>query len=90
MGTAYLKYADMTIKAIKELILIKNSKEIRGNMIDCCKFMVSSGTTQEQKYAILLQVQQWYMSAQSQGLQIQPLQRRKAVSGKVEETESGL
>ncbi len=56
MGASYLKYAEMTIKIIKELILIKNSREIRGNMIDCCKFMVAAGTSQEQKYAILSQI----------------------------------
>ena len=57
MGAHYLKYAEHTIRIIKELILIKNSKEIRGNMVDLCKFMVSSGTSQQQKYAILCQIE---------------------------------
>ena len=26
-------------------------------MVDCCKFLVASGTTQEQKYAILCQIE---------------------------------
>lgn len=57
MGPHFLKYAEHMIKIIKELILIKYSKEMRGNMVDCCKFLVSSGTNQEQKYAILSQIE---------------------------------
>lgn len=63
MGSAYLKYAESTINIVKELIMIKNSKEIRGNMIDCCKFMVAAGTTQEQKYALTCQVEGLLSSA---------------------------
>ena len=57
MGPHFLKYAEHMIKIIKELILIKYSKEMRANMVDCCKFLVSSGTSQEQKYAILSQIE---------------------------------
>lgn len=57
MGAAYLKYAEHTIAIVKELIMIKHNKQIRGNMIDCCKFMVAAGTTQEQKHALTYQVE---------------------------------
>lgn len=40
MGASFLKYAEPTIRIIKELILIKNSKEMRENMVGCCQFMV--------------------------------------------------
>ena len=40
MGAAYFKYAEHTVRIIKELILIKNSKEMRGNMVDCCRSLV--------------------------------------------------
>lgn len=63
MGSSFLKYTENTIKIIKELILIKNSREIRGNMVDCCKFMVASGTTQEERYAILSQIEPSLSSA---------------------------
>ena len=58
MGQTFLKYVEPTIKVIKELILIKNSKEMRGNMVDCCKFMVAAGANPEQKYVILSQIEE--------------------------------
>lgn len=39
---------------IEELIILKNSKEMRGNMIDCCKFMIIAGRTLEEKNAIIV------------------------------------
>jgi hypothetical protein len=57
MGPAFLKYAEHTVTVIRELILIKNSKEMRANMVDCCKFLVAAGTSPEQKHAILCQIE---------------------------------
>jgi hypothetical protein len=53
MGTAFAKYVDYMFPLIEELIIIKNSKEMRGNMIDCCKFMVLAGSTPEQSHGVL-------------------------------------
>ena len=53
MGMAFGKYIDYMFPLIEELIIIKNSKEMRGNMIDCCKFMVLDGTTPEHSHSIL-------------------------------------
>lgn len=63
MGSAYLKYAEHTVKIIKEIMHLKSSREIRGNMIDCCKFMVAAGTTQQQRYEILSQIEGCLSSA---------------------------
>jgi len=30
---------------------------MRGNMVDCCKFLVTAGTTPEQRFSILSQVE---------------------------------
>ncbi len=57
MGVAYLKYAEHTIKIIKELIMFKNSREMRSNMIECCKFIVAAGNDPQQKYTILSQIE---------------------------------
>lgn len=48
MGTAFGKYVNYMYPLIEDLITIKNSKEMRGNMIDCCKFMVLDGASPEQ------------------------------------------
>lgn len=56
MGTNFVKYIEYMYPLIEELIIIKNSKEMRGNMIDCCKFMVLDGRTPEEKNAILTRV----------------------------------
>jgi hypothetical protein len=56
MGMNFMKYAEHMMPLIDELIMIKNSKEMRGNMIDCCKFMVQNGATMEQKNMILNRV----------------------------------
>ena len=53
MGTAFAKYVEYMFPLIEELIILKNSKEMRGNMIDCCKFMVLAGATPEQSHAVL-------------------------------------
>jgi hypothetical protein len=56
MGVNFVKYIEYMYPLIEELIIIKNSKEMRGNMIDCCKFMVIDGRTPEEKNAILTRV----------------------------------
>ena len=43
MGENFLRYVERMMPVIEEVIHIKHSKEMRGNMIDCCKFMVLSG-----------------------------------------------
>lgn len=53
MGVAFGKYVDYMFPLIEELIIIKNSKEMRGNMIDCCKFMVLDGSSPEHSHSIL-------------------------------------
>lgn len=53
MGVAFGKYIDYMFPLIEELIVIKNSKEMRGNMIDCCKFMVLDGSSPEHSHAVL-------------------------------------
>lgn len=57
MGPAYLKYAEKTILVIKELILFKSSREIRANVIECCKYIVLSGADNMQKSLILQQIE---------------------------------
>lgn len=56
MGMNFMKYAEHMMPLIDELIMIKNSKEMRGNMIDCCKFMVQDGRNMEEKNMILNRV----------------------------------
>ena len=53
MGEAFGKYIEYMFPLIEELIVIKNSKEMRGNMIDCCKFMVLAGATPEHSHNVL-------------------------------------
>ena len=53
---------------IEQLITIKSSKEMRGNMIDCCKFMVLGGRTNEEKYNILAKVYMLLKNALSEAI----------------------
>ncbi len=57
MGPAYLKYIEKTILIIKELIIFKSSREIRSNIIECCKYIVLAGTDNMQKTLILQQIE---------------------------------
>jgi hypothetical protein len=56
MGVNFVKYFEMLFPVVQELIVIKYSREIRGNMIECCKYMVLTGRTLEEKAAILINV----------------------------------
>ena len=56
LGGNFVKYADHMYPLIEELITIRNSREMRGNMIDCCQYMVQGGRTPEEKNAILTRV----------------------------------
>ena len=47
MKQSFMRYTDFMYPLIEQLIVIKNSKEMRANMIDCCKFMVVGGRTNE-------------------------------------------
>lgn len=54
MGENFFKYVEYMYPLIEELIILKNSKEMRGNMIDCCKFMIIAGRTLEEKNKIIV------------------------------------
>jgi hypothetical protein len=54
MGENFFKYVEYMYPLIEELIVLKNSKEMRGNMIDCCKFMIIAGRTRQEKNTIIL------------------------------------
>lgn len=54
MGAPFLKYADHMYPLVEELILIKNSKEMRANMVDICKSMVQAAPTPELKNTLLI------------------------------------
>lgn len=53
MGASFLKYAEHMYPLIEELILIKNSKEMRANMVDACKGMLKAAPNAELKNALL-------------------------------------
>lgn len=56
MGQNFWKYVDRMMPVIEEVIYIKHSREMRGNMIDCCKFMVLDGRTPQEKALMLSKV----------------------------------
>ncbi len=70
MGENFMKYAEYMMPLIDELIMIKNSKEMRGNMIDCCKFMVQDGRNMEEKNMMLTRVYPMLKKALAEAIRV--------------------
>ena len=70
MGEAFLPYVERMMGVVEEVIVTKHSKEMRGNMIDCCKFMVLDGRTPEEKAAILVRVHPHLMRGLTEAVRV--------------------
>jgi hypothetical protein len=68
MGEAFVNYVPAVLPVVRDLILIKNSREMRANMVTICQYMVLSGRNAEEKTAILITIHPLLVSALSDAI----------------------